>query len=157
MGGGGASRKGGVPGASVRLERVMDSCQGWRLPGGGSGKRTRRSAAPPKLRIASRSHRPGVETAMPTRNRASRPSGAARARSRVESPGPRLPPDGFHELPIRRPGVPRCSPLVGVLQYGSKADDFGFEDSGASINVSPSNYTSCDQQVNQAASDSYGW
>jgi hypothetical protein len=43
---------------------------------------------------------------------------------------------------------------IGVLQYGSEADDFGFEDSGASINVSPSNYTSCDQQVNQAASAS---
>ena len=41
---------------------------------------------------------------------------------------------------------------VGVLQYGSEADDFSFEDSGSSINVSPSNSTSCDQQVNQAAS-----
>lgn len=45
---------------------------------------------------------------------------------------------------------------VGVLQYGSEADDFSFEDSGASINVSPSNSTSCDQQVNQAASAYYG-
>ena len=41
---------------------------------------------------------------------------------------------------------------IGVLQYGSTADDFSFEDSGASINVSPTNLTSCDQQVNQAAS-----
>jgi hypothetical protein len=46
---------------------------------------------------------------------------------------------------------------ISVLQNGSEADDFTFEDSGASINVSPSNYTSCDQQVNQAASASYGW
>ena len=45
---------------------------------------------------------------------------------------------------------------IGVLQYGSEADDFSFEDSGASINVSPTNLTSCDQQVNQAATASYG-
>jgi hypothetical protein len=44
---------------------------------------------------------------------------------------------------------------IGVLQYGSEADDFSFEDSGASIEVSPVNATSCDQQVNQAAS-AYG-
>jgi hypothetical protein len=41
---------------------------------------------------------------------------------------------------------------IGVIQYGSEADGFSFEDSGASINVSPTNLTSCDQQVNQAAS-----
>ncbi len=46
---------------------------------------------------------------------------------------------------------------IGVLQYGSEADDFSFEDSGASINVSPNSATRCDQQVNQAASASYGW
>ena len=45
---------------------------------------------------------------------------------------------------------------IGVLQYGSEADEFSFEDSGSSINVSPSNSTSCDQQVNQAASAYYG-
>ena len=45
---------------------------------------------------------------------------------------------------------------IGVLQYGSEADDFSFEDSGASINVSPTNLTSCDQEVNQAASAYYG-
>ena len=45
---------------------------------------------------------------------------------------------------------------IGVLQYGSTADDFSFEDSGSSINVSPSNSTSCDQQVNQTASAYYG-
>jgi hypothetical protein len=43
---------------------------------------------------------------------------------------------------------------IGVIQYGSEADDFSFEDSGASINVSPTNATRCDQQVNQAASAS---
>ena len=41
---------------------------------------------------------------------------------------------------------------IGVLQYGSEADDFEFDDTGASIDVSPTNTTSCDQQVNQAAS-----
>ncbi len=41
---------------------------------------------------------------------------------------------------------------VGVIQYGSEADDFEFEDVGSSIEVSPENATTCDQQVNQAAS-----
>ncbi len=45
---------------------------------------------------------------------------------------------------------------IGVLQYGSTADDFSFEDSGASINVSPTNATQCDQAVNQAATAYYG-
>jgi hypothetical protein len=44
---------------------------------------------------------------------------------------------------------------IGVLQYGSEADDFSFEDSGASINVSPNSTTRCDQAVNQAAT-AYG-
>ncbi len=44
---------------------------------------------------------------------------------------------------------------IGVLQYGSEADDFEFEDSGSSITVSPVNATQCDQQVNQAAA-AYG-
>ena len=42
--------------------------------------------------------------------------------------------------------------LTGVVQYGSEADDFAFEDVGSSIEVSPENSTTCDQQVNQAAS-----
>jgi hypothetical protein len=45
---------------------------------------------------------------------------------------------------------------VGIIQYGSEADDFEFEDVGSTITVSPSNSTSCDQRVNQAASTS-GW
>ncbi len=40
---------------------------------------------------------------------------------------------------------------IGVLQYGSEADDFEFEDSGSSITVSPNSSVSCDQAVNQAA------
>jgi hypothetical protein len=43
---------------------------------------------------------------------------------------------------------------IGVIQYASEADDFEFDDTGASIEVSPTNTTSCDQQVNQAASAS---
>ena len=44
---------------------------------------------------------------------------------------------------------------IGVLQYGSEADDFEIEDSGSTITVSPSSTTRCDQQVNQAAA-AYG-
>jgi hypothetical protein len=43
---------------------------------------------------------------------------------------------------------------IGVIQYGSEADDFDFEDVGSTITVSPSNTTLCDQQVNQAATAS---
>jgi hypothetical protein len=41
---------------------------------------------------------------------------------------------------------------TGVIQSDSEADDFDFDDNGASIEVSPENSTTCDQQVNQAAS-----
>src|ERR687889_2337515 len=44
--------------------------------------------------------------------------------------------------------------LTDVLQYGSTADDFEFEEVGSTITVSPTNSTTCDQQVNQAASAS---
>ena len=46
--------------------------------------------------------------------------------------------------------------LTDVLQYGSTADDFEFEEVGSTIDVSPSNSTSCDQQVNQDATAYYG-
>lgn len=39
---------------------------------------------------------------------------------------------------------------VGVLQYGSEGD-VSVKDSGSSIEVSPSNETSCTQSVNQTA------
>jgi hypothetical protein len=42
---------------------------------------------------------------------------------------------------------------IGVLQYGSEGD-FEFDEVGANLDVSPTNTTSCDQQVNQAASAS---
>jgi hypothetical protein len=41
---------------------------------------------------------------------------------------------------------------TSVVQYGSEADDFSIDDSGSTIEVSPENTTTCDQQVNQAAS-----
>jgi hypothetical protein len=43
---------------------------------------------------------------------------------------------------------------TNLIQYGSEADDFEFDEVGSNIDVSPSNSTECDQQVNQAASAS---
>lgn len=43
---------------------------------------------------------------------------------------------------------------IGVFQRGSEADDFEFDDGGSSIEVSPSNTTSSNQDVDQAASAS---
>ncbi len=44
--------------------------------------------------------------------------------------------------------------VTDILQYGSTADEFEFEEVGSTIDVSPANTTTCDQQVNQAASAS---
>ena len=41
---------------------------------------------------------------------------------------------------------------LDLVQYASTADDFEFEEVGSTITASPANTTSCDQQVNQAAS-----
>src|ERR671914_432102 len=41
--------------------------------------------------------------------------------------------------------------VTDVIQYGSTADDFEFEEVGSTIDVSPTSTTTCDQQVNQAA------
>jgi hypothetical protein len=41
---------------------------------------------------------------------------------------------------------------TSLIQYGSESDDFEFDEVGSSIEVSPENSTTCDQQVNQAAS-----
>jgi hypothetical protein len=43
---------------------------------------------------------------------------------------------------------------TNLLQYGSEADDFEFDEVGSTITVSPENSTTCDQQVNQAATAS---
>src|SRR5215203_4435723 len=44
--------------------------------------------------------------------------------------------------------------VTDILQYGSTADEFEFEEVGSSIDVSPANTTECTDQVNQAASAS---
>ena len=44
--------------------------------------------------------------------------------------------------------------VIDLIQYGSAADDFEFDEVGSSIDVSPTNETTCDQQVNQAAAAS---
>ena len=43
---------------------------------------------------------------------------------------------------------------TNLIQYGSEADDFEFDEVGSNVDVSPSSTTTCDQQVNQAASAS---
>ena len=43
---------------------------------------------------------------------------------------------------------------IDLIQYGSEADDFEFDEVGSTITVEPANSTTCDQQVNQAASAS---
>jgi maltose-binding protein MalE len=43
---------------------------------------------------------------------------------------------------------------IDLIQYGSDADDFEFDEVGSTLTVSPENSTECDQQVNQAASAS---
>jgi hypothetical protein len=43
---------------------------------------------------------------------------------------------------------------LDLIQYGSEADDFEFDEVGSSVEVSPSSATTCDQQVNQAATAS---
>jgi hypothetical protein len=43
---------------------------------------------------------------------------------------------------------------LDLIQYGSDSGDFEFDEVGSNIDVSPSNSTECDQQVNQAASAS---
>jgi hypothetical protein len=44
--------------------------------------------------------------------------------------------------------------VTDVLQYGSTADEFEFEEVGSTITVSPTSSTTCDEQVNQAAAAS---
>jgi hypothetical protein len=44
--------------------------------------------------------------------------------------------------------------VIDLLQAASEADDFEFEEVGSGITVSPESPTTCDQQVNQAASAS---
>ena len=43
---------------------------------------------------------------------------------------------------------------LDLIQYGSEADDFEFDEVGSSLEVSPANSTTCEQKVQQAASAS---
>ena len=43
---------------------------------------------------------------------------------------------------------------IDLVEFFSLADDFEFDEVGSDVDVSPENSTSCDQQVNQAASAS---
>jgi hypothetical protein len=43
---------------------------------------------------------------------------------------------------------------LDLIQYGSEADDFEFEEVGSNVDVSPANTTECTGAVNQAASAS---
>jgi hypothetical protein len=43
---------------------------------------------------------------------------------------------------------------LDLIQYGSEADDFEFEEVGSNLDVSPANSATCDQKVQQAASAS---
>ena len=44
--------------------------------------------------------------------------------------------------------------VTDLLQAASDADDFGFEEVGSDVTVSPGSPTTCDQQGNQAATAS---
>ena len=44
--------------------------------------------------------------------------------------------------------------VIDVIQYSGEVDDWEFEAVGSTIDVSPTNTATCDQQVNQAASAS---
>ena len=44
--------------------------------------------------------------------------------------------------------------VIPIIQYASETDDFEFEEVGSDIAVSPTNSTTCTDQVNQAASAS---
>ena len=43
---------------------------------------------------------------------------------------------------------------IDLIQYGSEADDFEFDEVGSSLDVSPANSATCEQKVQQAASAS---
>ena len=44
--------------------------------------------------------------------------------------------------------------VIDLIQYEGITDDWEFEEVGSDVTVSPTNTTTCDQQVNQAASAS---
>ncbi len=50
------------------------------------------------------------------------------------------------------PNTGNAQNVIDLIQYESITDDFEFEEVDSSVDVSPTNTTTCDQQVNQAAS-----
>ena len=50
------------------------------------------------------------------------------------------------------PNTGNSQNVIDLIQYESITDDFEFEEVGSTVDVSPTNTTTCDQQVNQAAS-----
>src|SRR5918994_1937353 len=44
--------------------------------------------------------------------------------------------------------------IIDIIQYSGEVDDFEFEEVGSTVDVSPTNTTSCTDAVNQAASAS---
>ena len=50
------------------------------------------------------------------------------------------------------PNTGNAQNVIDLIQYESLTDDFEFEEVGSTVDVSPTNTTTCDQQVNQAAS-----
>src|ERR671910_2733989 len=44
--------------------------------------------------------------------------------------------------------------IIDLIQYSGEVDDYEFEEVGSTVDVSPTNTTTCDTQTNQAASAS---
>jgi len=63
------------------------------------------------------------------------------------------PPWGTGTPPERSKTWGNVQNLTDLIQYGSEADDFEVDEVSSSIEMSPTN-TTCDQQVDQAATTS---
>ena len=50
------------------------------------------------------------------------------------------------------PNTGNSQNVIDLLQYEGETDDFEFEEVGSTVDVSPTNTTTCTSEVNQAAS-----
>ena len=50
------------------------------------------------------------------------------------------------------PNTGNAQNIIDLLQYEGEVDDYEFEEVGSTVDVSPTNTTTCDTQTNQAAS-----
>ena len=50
------------------------------------------------------------------------------------------------------PNTGNAQNVIDLIQYESLTDDFEFEEVGSTVDVSPTNTTTCTSEVNQAAS-----